>query len=59
MSHCHDEQAIRAAAVAAVAEFPPLPDDVVNRLAVILAPLADQPANATAKIAPQREGRAA
>ncbi len=43
MSHCHDEQAIRAAAVAAIAEFPPLPDDVIHRLAVILAPLANQP----------------
>ncbi len=53
MSHCHDEQAIRAAATDAVKAFPPLPDDVVNKLAVILAPLADQPAPATAKAKPE------
>ncbi len=49
MSHCPDEQAIRAAAAAAVKAFPPLPDDIVNRLAVILAPIADQPAKAKVK----------
>ncbi len=54
MSHCHDEQAIRAAAAAAVAEFPPLPDAVVNRLAVILAPLADQPEPVKATTKPEK-----
>ncbi len=45
MSHCHDEQAIRAAAADAVKGFPVLPDDVVNKLAVILAPLAETQAS--------------
>ncbi len=36
------EQQIREAAAAAVADFPPIPDDVVARLGVILAPL-DEP----------------
>ncbi len=53
MSHCQDEQAIRAAAAEAVKGFPPLPDDVVNRLAVILAPLAEQPAPAASKAKPE------
>jgi hypothetical protein len=43
-----NEQAIRAAAAKAVEAFPPLPEAVVNKLAVILAPLADQPAPARA-----------
>ncbi len=32
---------IREAAAAAVADFPPIPDEVVARLGTILAPLAD------------------
>jgi hypothetical protein len=53
MSHCPDEQAIRAAAADAVKAFPPLPDAVVNRLAVILAPIADQPSVAKSKTKPE------
>ncbi len=53
MSHCHDEQAIRAAAADAVKAFPPLPDDVVNKLAVILAPLAGQTPPTTAEAKPE------
>ncbi len=34
---------IYAAGAAAAAELPPLTDDVLNKLAVILAPLAEQP----------------
>ncbi len=53
MSHCHDEQAIRAAAADAVKAFPPLPDDVVNKLAVILAPRAGQTPPTTAEAKPE------
>ncbi len=35
------EQQIREAAAAAVADFPPIPDEVVARLGAILAPLDD------------------
>ncbi len=35
------EQQIRAAAAAAVADFPPIPDEVVARLGALLAPLND------------------
>ncbi len=51
------EEDIFQAGYEAAAQASPMPDDVVNRLAVILAPLADQPAPAAAKV--KSEERAA
>jgi hypothetical protein len=36
------DERIREAAATAVADFPPIPDEVVARLGTLLAPLADE-----------------
>jgi hypothetical protein len=50
---------ITAAGAAAVAGWPPLPERVIDQLAVILAPLADQTTTAEPATRPKRARRKA